>query len=345
MVWRNDDGDVEHQRSYAAKKPSGLEGQEAGFLESIVSTTSVGVRVRRRVDERHLSKYHNGFVVGWANLAETSVNEDGMELTEEVKKWKIAYDNGKEEDVEGEDVLLARIRFYKFTTSGGGDTEEDSGLWSYYNSMGKFGQTKKGDGDIATTPFLLLKDLKSKEKEFHQWLKALASKHDKAGAWGEEGRALWQTSISDALRDEENVVSLEFVKTRILELEKVANEMSGGEGGEEGGDVSGFDFDKQVLGYTLDDRVNEVFPAAVTVWGNSGARSLFLGLVSECESISTMTMLLICLYHNVKTCCGIKDEDEGVGGEGGGGRGYKSFGISTPIGQTRRTRNSQPKWW
>ena len=156
VVWRTDGGDVEHQRSCAAGKPS-LEGEEKGFLESLLSTTSIGTRVRRRVEDRHSSKYHNGFVIGWASVSETSVNEDGMELTEEVVKWKIAYDGGKEEDVEGEGVILARIRYHKLVTSEGGDIEEDSGLWSYYNSMGKFGQTKKGDGDLATTPYLLLK--------------------------------------------------------------------------------------------------------------------------------------------------------------------------------------------
>ena len=163
------------------------------------------------------SRRINGFVVAWAMLKKTVTEEGGEEKEVEAPAWKIAYDEGGEEEVNAVEAVDAVLCSRAF--QGGEKIEEDSDIWSYHNNLGKFVCARRGDTTAATiSPLSLGKDLKKREIEINHTLKALIDK----GAvpvgdptqWRSGDRDAWVLEFSAALKEVSGSESKSYVMRR-----------------------------------------------------------------------------------------------------------------------------------
>lgn len=99
-VEEGDEGDKEVEW-----KTSGGDAKLA-MPDGSLGETLVGERVRREIKGRHVSRRLNGFVVSWAMLKQT-VEGGEVEREVEVPFWRIAYDEGGEEELPASEVVGA----------------------------------------------------------------------------------------------------------------------------------------------------------------------------------------------------------------------------------------------
>ena len=100
--------------------------------------------------------------------------EGGVEREVEAPYWRIAYDEGGEEELLASDAVEAVLCSKVFMK--GENIEEGSDIWTYHNSLGKFVGAKRGEALNAMSPYALGRDLRKREIEMNSTLKALVEK-------------------------------------------------------------------------------------------------------------------------------------------------------------------------